>query len=92
MSVSYFIQGIIPADEKFKKMKALYDQCVELNINVPMAVEFFFNGNEPSEEGITIELPKDSIIQHSSDHGESYVVDLRKIPENVKLISFSVCC
>lgn len=98
MSISYHVRGIIPTDEKYMKMKTIWDNCNALDIEPPKDVYNFFYTFENYDEGMNITLPKDSICirkcikkTDSNNIGnELHIVDLRKIPKEIKFIVFEI--
>ena len=56
MGMSTNTVGIIPADEKWKEMKLIYDTCLKNKIEIPKKVNEFFNDEEPDEKGVKIYL------------------------------------
>jgi hypothetical protein len=100
MSVSTFIKAIKPPNKKWREMKAVYDSCVKAGISIPDEVTDFFDGDEPNEKGVEIDL-RCSQNQYTNDgdihpsisigHGDStdyWDVDLSKLPDGVKFIRF----
>jgi len=92
--IALCIRGIIPTDEKYKKMKAIWDNCKALGISVPIEICDFFVDPEPCAqvyaEGMAAKLPANSIKTIDRNSSNSYIVDLRKIPEDIKLIVFEI--
>jgi hypothetical protein len=86
MGVSYFVEGYVEPDEKWLKMKAVYDACVSAGVAIPSEVEKFFDG-PPSEAGMPVKLKARSLSEPGYDIVEVVVKD---IPEFVKLIRFKV--
>lgn len=80
MSLSLFVLGIVPPDEKFKKMKQIYDLCIETNIYPPREVEEFFDDQTPNEMGIEVSLVADVC------NDCEIIIDVQKIPKNVRFI------
>lgn len=93
MSMSKYVQGIVPPDDKFKKMLALYRQCEDAGVSIPAEVVKFFNGEEPDEAGVIINLTYDKkhkgvVTEDGEDSREWTEIDLTKLPPNVKKIRF----
>ena len=85
MSMSTHIIGFIPPDEKWKKMKTAYDACIKANVDVPEAVDKFFNGYKPDPKGHEVAVPN----KEYGDEGVSGIeIEVAKIPKNVKFIRF----
>jgi hypothetical protein len=93
MSMSTHIIGFVPPDEEWKKMKAVYDACVEAGVDLPRGVEKYFDGTEPQEEGKEIDLTEDNyngliVEPWEGDCCSGYQIELKKLPKNVKIIRF----
>lgn len=85
MSMLAYLIGIIPADEKYRKMKAIYDNCIEVGAEIPKKVDDFFNGETPDRDGMTIRLPAKEWEDNNSTGLE---INIKDIPENVKTLRF----
>jgi hypothetical protein len=89
MGMSTSVYGIIPADEKFRKMKAIYDLCEEQGIDIPDEVEDFFDGERPDENGVKIYLTRHEAVKEYSNSEyaeEGYNIQLDKLPKDIKII------
>ncbi len=93
------IMGVKPPDEKYKKMKAVFDACVEAGLAIdvmPEEVYDFFEGYPPREhKGVCVDLEKAECCKPfqvaDSDFDQwavGFEVEVAKIPKNVKLIRF----
>jgi len=87
------VYGIVPPDEKWKKMKAVWDACEAAGTDPPDDVEKFFNGESPDEMGVLISLDSykkfhPSLKEYSAEMQNGYEVDLTKLPPEVKIIRF----
>jgi len=90
MGMSTHIQGIVPPDDKWKKMKEAYDACNKAGIDIPEEIEAFFNYEIPDDKGVIIEVENHEAVQKCSPHemAEGYEVEIAKLPKNVKFIRF----
>ncbi len=88
MSMSTYLYGIKPADEKFMQMKAIFDACEVAGIYPPVEVIEFFNGESPDTNGVIVELPNECITYFSENGSAGYYIDVRKLPDDVKIIQF----
>jgi hypothetical protein len=96
MSMSTHVVGSRPADEKWRKMKAVYDACTAASMEVPKEVEEFFGHERPDEAGVKIDLSYDyrtkktheSCSAWKDDMQEGYEIDVSKLPKDVKIIRF----
>ena len=89
--MSTHVEGVIPADKKWKKMKAVWDSCEELGIAPPDEVSVFFEDSDPDDIGKTVSLDygKHNIAREWSAEGrEGLEIDLKDIPGDVKTIRF----
>ena len=85
MGMSTHIIGFRPPDEKWQKMKKVWDACVEAGTDVPDEVSKFFNWDEPDEKGIEVSIPK----QEFSELGRSgYDVEIAALPAGITHIRF----
>lgn len=93
MGMSTHVVGFTPPDEKYQKMKAVYDSCKAAGIEIPEDVQEFFDWNEPSEHGVTFDLDKIPGAVEEWDAGKDDAasgleVDISKLPKNVKVVRF----
>ena len=83
MGMSTHIIGFRPADEKWKKMKAIYDSCRAAGVDVPKAVYEFFDYSWPDEAGVKVDLdpgPENaSVIAYRNDSEDGFEIDLERI-------------
>lgn len=86
MGMQTYVIGFVPPDEKFKKMKHIWDNCQDLDIEVPGIVKRFFDQCEPNEYGMEVEIP--SHEWSNGDMESGLVVKLDEIPDKVKIIRF----
>ena len=88
MSMSTFIVGFRPADEKWKKMKAVWDACEAAGAEIPTEVYNFFVGIPPGDRpGAEVNI-KGALREWSDKSRSGYEVDLEKLPEDVKILRF----
>lgn len=59
MGMSTHIIGFRAPDEQWKKMKDVYEACIEAGVQIPKAVDDFFGGKMPDDSGVAIDLEKD---------------------------------
>jgi hypothetical protein len=91
MGMSTSIVGIKPADDKWKKMKGVWDSCTAADIPIPDEVYDYFDGDEPNDLGVVVHKNKlGGAVTHlgSEFSGRGYVVDLTKLPPDIKLLKF----
>lgn len=88
MGMSTHVYGIVPADDKYNEMKALYDMCKKNDVSVPDEVWDFFDGDVPDSAGMQTSLD-DASTEFSSDMETGYEVDISKIDPKIKIIRFT---
>jgi len=82
-----YVLGGKPADDKYKKMAAAWEACTDAGVDIPVEIEEFFNYTKPDGNTIWSEI-KDAITM-DCDYGiELWVVDLKKLPDDITLIKF----
>lgn len=88
------VVGIRPGDEKWRKMKEVYDSCVAAGVLVPTAVQEFFNHEKPDEVGVVIDLGASygekhkCCTEYSTEGSSGFEIDVTQIPADVKKIRF----
>ncbi len=85
MGIDCYVKAIRSPDEKWQKMKAIYDLCIEQDIDVPDDVEYFFNGEEPDEKGIEVTMHAE---EWSNEDYDGYEIKVSDIPKDVTIIRF----
>ena len=87
--MSTHVVGFRPADEKWNKMKKIWNACESAGVEIPKKVDDFFNNEAPGDKpGIEVEL-KSAVRPWSSKFAEEgYEVDIAKLPPDVKVIRF----
>jgi hypothetical protein len=94
MSMSAHIVGFVPPDEKWEKMKQVYDACKAAGIDPPDRVIKFFGGEAPDPAGVERHLDvmtrASAVKAWSAEHGASsgFEVDLRKLDPDIKILRF----
>jgi hypothetical protein len=90
MSMHSYVQGIKPPDEKFNQMLTIWKACIDANVNPPAAVHEFFRGDVPDEKGVIVDLQDGhpAVREYKVDMQDGFEIDLRKLPEDIKIIRF----
>lgn len=85
-----YVNGIKPANEKFKQMKAIWDMCDKADIKVPEEVGDFFGWEEPSQYGVVVSQNElgDAIEELKEEYTDGYLVYLDRLPKDVKVLKF----
>ena len=92
MSMSTHVIGIVPVDAKFRKMWDLRETCIEAGVSLPKEVSEFFRGpdgydKECDESGMHMEIEKlPCVKEHNAESEQGYEIDIRELPEDVKII------
>lgn len=85
MSMSTWVIGFVPPDDEWKKMADVWFACKAAGVEVPHAVEMFFDEGEPDPHGQEIQLPH---RDWSAEMRNGIEIDVAKIPPKVKIIRF----
>lgn len=89
MSMSTHVVGFRPADEQWRKMKAVWDACVAADTPVPREVEMFFGGQAPDAAGIEVDFYELRLLREwSDDSRRGYELDVERIPPGVTRLRF----
>lgn len=84
--------GFKPADEKWRKMKAVWDACRDAGVGLPPSVYEFFAGNDPDDAGVTVSM--DALIEcgavwdYAAESESGFTVNLDKLPAGVTVLRF----
>jgi hypothetical protein len=87
MSTSYYVKGIIPADDYYNKMLTIYKACNNAGIEPPKDVLKFFNYEEPNGVGVEVKIDSEEGEDGCTDFID---VDISKLPKDVKIVRFIV--
>jgi len=85
VSMSTNVAGIVPPDETWQQMKAVWDACEAAGVPVPDQVQDFFGGGQPDPAGVVIEI---ETRKYQNRDEKGYEVDLAGLPPHVKTIRF----
>jgi len=89
MGMSTNVYGIKPPDDKWKKMKTIWDACETMGVKIPNEVDKFFGGEEPDDSGVLICLQGlGCCSDFRREMMEGFEIDVTKLPKNVKVIRF----
>lgn len=89
MGMHSFVQGIKPPDKRWLAMKKIWDACEELKVNVPEAVQDFFDGDAPDELGVVIDMTEhNGVTDYKAEGCDGFEVDLTKLPKDITIIRF----
>jgi hypothetical protein len=92
MSMSTHVQGFKPPDEKWAKMRAIFDACEAAHVDVPLEVERFFGDNPPDPDGVLVAesdlRAAGAVTDWSGEYAEGLQVDITKLPADVTVVRF----
>lgn len=93
MGMSTHLVGIVPPDDDWKKMKAVWDACDNADVDIPKDVSEFFGGETPDPKGVIIDLLHDKkhkggISEWHDEIGQGFEIEVSKLPPNVKTLRF----
>lgn len=88
MGMSTHVFGIKPPDEKWLKMKAIWDSCEDATIEVPDEVMKFFEYDTPDEKGVVVNLKSPAIEEWSDNSRCGFEVYVDKLPKDITIIRF----
>jgi len=87
MGMSTHVIGFRPPDERWKRMKAVYDTCTKAKVEIPKEVDDFFGGGEPDESGVEVEIERTEAVEEWNGR-QGFQVDITKLPKDLKYIRF----
>lgn len=89
MSMSTHIVGFKPTDEKWRKMRDVYNACRAAGLGIPKDVEKFFEYEGPDESGVKVEIEKSSAVKEWHGNAASgFEVNLNTLDPDIKVIRF----
>jgi len=95
MGMSTHIKGIRDMDGKFKEMLDIKKFCDGKKVSYPKEVCEYFDGMEEESEEVIIEemfevnIEKtEAVTEFSGDMQQGFIVDVSKIPKDIKEIKF----
>lgn len=92
MSMSTFVVGFKPPDEKWKNMREAWLACRAAGIEVPDAVSNFFGGEPPDGAGVEVGQKVLSacgaISAWSADGRDGFELHVKNLPADVTIIRF----
>lgn len=89
MSMSTFVMGFRPPDEKWKKMKAIWDSCKKAGVEAPKEVDSFFGGEPPDDSGVEVKLEGTLCCrEYREEMRDGFEIEISKLPKDIKIIRF----
>jgi len=83
MGMTIDVVGVVPPDETWRKMKAIWDACAAAGIETPDEVFEYFDEQNPDPDGMVVDIP---CLKYGDNSGLEIVV--ADIPDKVKIIRF----
>ncbi|WP_333745999.1 hypothetical protein [Streptomyces sp. IBSBF 2950] len=83
MSMSTHVKGFTGPDDRWRKMKAIWDACQDAGVDPPTEVERFFDGEAPDPNGREVQIPHE---EWRDEHREGVEVRIKDLPKNVTVI------
>ena len=82
--------GIRPPDEKWKRMKSVWDACEAAGVDPPHEINEFFNNVPPDGSGVVVDIERKSsaVTKWIRDDASGFEVDLTKLPKDVTVLRF----
>lgn len=89
MGMYTYVKGFVPPDEKWQKMKTIWDACESAGVSTPKEVGDFFDWTSPTDAGMEVSLPG-AVTEGKGSHDmeQAWDVDISKLPKNVTIIRF----
>ena len=89
MGMSTHIAGITPPDAAFQKMYDAYKACEDAGVQIPDEIVKYFQGELPDPKGMITDLTRAPFVtEYNEDSQNGLEVDLRKLPNHIKVIRF----
>ena len=92
MSMSTHCIGFKPTDDRWKKMKAVWDACYEAGVLLPNEVSRFFEFGQPDEAGVMVSqeilVYCGALSDWEDEDANGFELDVSKLPEDVTTIRF----
>lgn len=90
MGMSTHVVGFKPPDEKWKKMKDVWDACCKANVKIPTSVSDFFGGEPPDANGVVVDekVLQDcgAVREYRGDAEDGFDLFVEHIPKDVKIV------
>lgn len=88
--MSTHVVGFRPPDEKWRRMKAVWDACLQAEIEPPENVNDFFEGRTPDPAGVEVSLTGFTPIAREwmDETRSGYEINVDDLPDGVKIVRF----
>ena len=91
MSISTHFVAFRPPDEKWQRMKEVYDACKKAGINIPKEVGEFFEYENPDPNGVQVDIEQ-AVEDWNDGDMYGYEIDLSKLPDNTRYVRVFYSC
>jgi hypothetical protein len=92
MGMSTHIIGFKPPDDKWRKMKAVWDACEAASVEPPAEVEKFFEYETPDVVGVRVTCGAltdcGAVVEWRDDTRDGFEVHVGKLPPDVTVLRF----
>lgn len=90
MGMSMHVVGYRPADDEWKRKKAVWDACKAAGVNLPKEVDDFFDSSDPGDSpGMEVALMgKGAERWDGNSSREGFQVDVEALPPGVRYVRF----
>lgn len=90
MSGTLCVYAYRPKDEHFNEMLKIWNACKKAKVELPGAVEDFFDEvDDPNTvPGVPVDIDK-LLQKYSNDAEDGYELDLQKLPKDIRYIRVS---
>ncbi len=86
MGMSTHVEGFVPADAEWEKMKRIFTSCEAAGVEVPEVVWDYFGGEDPEDKpGMDVDLG-DAVKKWAAEMREGYEIDVSMLPSKVRFI------
>ncbi|MAF43015.1 MAG: hypothetical protein CMI54_02425 [Parcubacteria group bacterium] len=91
MSIELYVDFYADKTEKWYRFKEIVDVCHKSEIDPPEEVEEFFGHEFPEDDDVQGEmiLVEEGYVEFENEQRYGFMVDLKKLPEEVRFIRFS---
>jgi hypothetical protein len=89
MSMSTHVVGFKAPDEKWRKMKSVWDTCRDAGVDPPDEVIQYFEGEAPDERGVEVDIEGMPCCREwKAEMEDGYEVEITKVPKGVTHVRF----
>ena len=86
MSVTKYVVGVIPMTERVKRLRVIYDACVQMGVKPPVEIARLFEG-DGYIEGVGETILLEDTVGYRNDM-TWVIVKLSELPEEIDAIAF----